>query len=144
MQPCLCCVNQSKEWYSTAIGVHILLWEPKAKSNKPHQETIIWRCLPTTSLGEESRLPKCALINNLAAHKPQVDTDAKTNWNLLAPSLPLWIPSDSWDCFCSVRCWGGGGGLGHPVVSLSVVSWLRQHSYVTVACQPPLKDFLGS
>lgn len=30
-------------------------------------------------LGEENGLPKCALINNLYTHEPQVDMDAKTN-----------------------------------------------------------------
>lgn len=106
----------------------------EGERSKPHHETITRRRLPATPLGAEIGLPKYALINNLATHKHQVGMDAKTNWNLLAPSPHLWIPSDSWDCFCSVRCWGEEEGgrkrererdPGHPVVSLSAVSWLK-------------------
>ncbi len=80
----------------------------KVRGTSCTKRLIIWRILPVTSPGEENGLPKCALINNLSTQNPWVDTDAKTNWNLLTPSPHLWIPSDSWDCFCSVRCWGGG------------------------------------
>lgn len=51
----------------------------KVSGSSEHRETIIWRCLPVTSPGEGSRIPKCALINNLSTHKPSVDADAKTN-----------------------------------------------------------------
>lgn len=138
-QPCLCRVNHCAGKYLAALGAHV----KKVRGTRCTERLLFGGDCQVLLLGEENGLPKCALINNLTTHKPRIDSDAKTNSNLLAPSLHLWIPSDSWDCFCSVWCWGGGGSWAS--CSLFVCCLLTKAAQPCYCCLPATSiSLLGS